>query len=214
MNFPQKRQILVEQFIKPHIHDEKIVNAFLQIPREEFIPDEYKIEAYEDKALPIGESQTISQPSLVALMTKLLDLKGTEKVLEIGTGSGYQTAILSKLCRQVFTVEIVPTLYEKATETLQRLDLSNVKCILGNGSVGLKKFAPYNGIIVTAGGKQIPEALTDQLMEGGRIVIPVGETPYNQKLILGVKKNGKIETQDIESVAFVPLKGQYGWDEN
>lgn len=214
MNFSQKRQSLVEQFIKPYIHDEKIINVFLQIPREEFIPDEYKNEAYEDKALPVGESQTISQPSLVALMTKLLDLKGTEKILEIGTGSGYQAAILAKLCRQVFTVEIIPTLYEKATETLQRLNLSNVRCFLGNGSVGLEKFAPYNGIIVTAGGKQIPEALTDQLIEGGKIVIPIGETPYDQKLILGIKKNGKIETQDIESVAFVPLKGKSGWSEN
>jgi len=212
MDFQKKRQTLVEQFIKPQIHDEKIINAFLQIPREEFIPDEYKIEAYEDKALPIGEGQTISQPSLVLLMTKLLDLKGDKKVLEIGTGSGYQAAILSKLCRQVYTIEIVSTLYEKANKTLKRLGLSNIKCFLGNGSMDLKRFAPYDAIIVTAGGKQIPEILTDQLKEGGRIVIPIGETLYNQKLILGVKKNGKLETQYIESVSFVPLKGQYGWE--
>lgn len=210
MDWKLQALTLVNNYIQPFgTFDKKVLRAFLKVPRHKFVPKEYQKEAYFDIALPIGKEQTISQPSLVALMTQSLNLKGNEKVLEIGTGSGYQSAILSKLVREVYTVEIIPSLAQKAKRVLKKLGCSNVHVYIANGSIGLPEKAPFDAIIVTAGAIKIPKELTEQLKDNGRIVIPVGENQLNQKLIVGIKKNGRLRTQEIESVAFVPLVGKY-----
>lgn len=209
--FDQKRKSLVEENIKPLQIDSKILNVFSKVPRHKFIPHEYKDSAYEDNALPIGEGQTISQPSLVALMTSLLKLSGDMKVLEIGTGSGYQTAILSHLAKEVYSIERIYSLAEGAKKVLKKLEIKNVCIYEGDGSLGLPKFAPYDAVIVTAGAQEIPKSLIDQLKEGGRIVIPLGESKNDQKLIVGNKKKGRLETEEVEPVRFVPLIGKHGW---
>lgn len=206
---PQAQILVDERFKQAGITNKQVIDAFLKVPREEFVPREYRQEAYIDIALPIGQGQTISQPTLVCMMTQLLCLKGNEKVLEVGTGSGYQAAILSHLAKEVYTVEIIKSLYESAKNVFRRLGLKNVHPILGNGSVGLAKFAPYDVIIVTAGAIRIPKELMDQLKEGGRLVIPVGESQDNQTLKLVTKTNNMIDIADIEPVAFVPLIGKY-----
>lgn len=212
MDFQKQAKKLVDEYIRPQgLTNEKILSALLKVPRHEFVPKEYRSEAYLDIALPIGENQTISQPSLVALMTQSLHLKGGEKVLEIGTGSGYQTAILSHLAKEVYSVEILPKLAVKAQKTLKKLHLANVHVFKANGTIGLKQFAPYDAIIVTAGGREIPNPLIDQLKDGGRIVIPVGDNMYNQELKVGIKNAGKLEIFNLWPVAFVPLTGIHGW---
>ncbi|MBI4039859.1 protein-L-isoaspartate(D-aspartate) O-methyltransferase [Candidatus Daviesbacteria bacterium] len=202
---PVDKKFLIEEYIKPNTTDPKIIQAFLNIPREEFVPPEQKDQVYLNIALPIGEGQTISQPSLVAQMTQLLGLTGYEKVLEIGTGSGYQAAILSQLAKDIYSIELLPQLAEIAKQTLNRLGYKNVHVFTGNGKQGLDEYAPYDAIIVTAAAKEIPQALVDQLKDGGRLVIPVGKD-FDQNLKLGIKKGGQLEITDIEPVVFVPLK--------
>ena len=209
--FDQKRKMLVEDYIRPLRIEGKILNVFGKVPRHEFIPHEYRGSAYENNALPVGEGQTISQPSLVAIMTQALGLKGHEKILEIGTGSGYQAAILSYLVKEVYTIERIKLLAQKATKTLEKLQIKNVYVFEGDGSLGLAKYAPYDAIIVTAGAHEIPNSLVDQLKTNGKIVIPVGESKTDQKLIVGQKKKGRLETEEVEPVRFVPLIGKYGW---
>ena len=211
MGFEQHRERLVKQHIEPLAIKKRIIETFRKTPRHVFIQKEYQRNAYEDNALPIGEGQTISQPSLVAMMTNLLELKGNEKVLEIGTGSGYQAAILSYLSKEVYTIERVKLLAQKAIETLEKLKIKNVYVFEGDGSLGLPKYAPYDAIIVTAGAREIPDSLVDQLKRGGRIVIPVGKSKTDQKLIVGQKKKRGLETEEVEPVRFVPLIGEYGW---
>jgi len=203
--FDEKRKALVEGFIIPLRIELKITNVLGKVPRHEFIAPEYRDSVYENNALPIGEGQTISQPSLVALMTNLLELKGSERVLEVGTGSGYQAAILSYLVKEVYTIERIQLLAKKAIKTLKKLKINNVFVYVGDGSLGLPKYAPYDAIIVTAGANKIPKPLVDQLKDGGRIVIPVGEDRVNQKLTVGYKRQGVLETKEIENVRFVPL---------
>lgn len=208
-------KILIEEYIKPAgITDKRILSAFSKIPRHEFVLPQYRDYAYQDMPLPIGEGQTISQPSLVGTMTQLLKLKGNEKVLEIGTGSGYQVAILSRLARQIYSVEIIKKLADKARKILQKQGIKNVTVVLGNGTIGLPKYAPYDAIIVTAGVPTIPQSLIDQLKEGGRLVIPIGEQIDMQKLTVGVKKNTNLKLEEIEPVRFVPLVGRYGWEKS
>ncbi len=209
--FDLKRKMLVERYIKPLSIERKIVTIFSRVPRHDFIPVEYKNLAYENNAIAIGKGQTISQPSLVALMTQALELKGNETVLEIGTGSGYQAAILSYLAQEVYTIERIDTLVQKAKKILKKLGISNVHAFKGDGSLGLPKYAPYDAIIVTAGAREIPKLLPDQLKEGGRIVIPVEQSKTNQKLVVGTKKKGRLDTEEVEPVRFVPLIGRYGW---
>ncbi len=196
------------------IKDCRVLHAFKMVPRDLFVPEEYKFKAYEDICLPIGEGQTISQPSLVALMTGLLELKEDETVLEIGTGSGFQAAVLSYLAKKVYTVERIASLASKAKKILGLLHCSNVHVTIANGTIGLPHHAPYDAIIVTAGAPNIPQPLIDQLKLSGRIVIPVGESPNDQKLIVGVKSDHSLETQTIEDVRFVPLVGKFGWKLN
>jgi len=204
---------LIEEYIKPAgVTNKRVLSALSEIPRHEFVLPQYRDYAYQDMPLPIGEGQTISQPSLVGTMTQLLRLKGNEKVLEIGTGSGYQAAILSKLARQIYSAETIKKLADKARKTLQEQGIKNVKVVLGNGTMGLPKYAPYDAIIVTAGVPTIPQSLIDQLKEGGRLVIPIGEEIDLQELFVGVKKNNNLALEDIEPVRFVPLVGKYGWE--
>lgn len=201
---------LLNNYLKPAgVTNKRVSHAFLSVPREKFVLPEFLDSAYENTALPIEEDQTISQPSLVGQMTQLLSLTGDEKVLEIGTGSGYQAAILSKLAKKIYSVEIIEVLAGKAANTLKKLGIGNVEVILGDGSLGLKKYAPYDAIIVTAAAKKIPQPLVDQLAEGGRIVIPVKENFNNQKLLFGVKNGGVLKVEGIESARFVPLVGKY-----
>jgi len=208
----QREEMVKRQLIPRGITDKRVLDAFLCIEREKFVPPEVGKDAYKDFPLPIGEGQTISQPYMVALMTQCLELAGEEKVLEIGTGSGYQTAILALLAREVYSIERISSLAERAKRVLRELGYHNVKVFVGDGTLGLKEYAPYDRIIVTAGAKDIPPPLIEQLDEGGIIVIPVGYT-YSQELMVARKEKGKISYQGVERCVFVPLIGQYGWEE-
>ena len=184
----------------------QVIDAMRQTPREEFVPADMQPYAYDNGPLPIGQGQTISQPYIVALMTELLQLEKEHSVLEIGTGSGYQTAILSQLVKQVYTIELVKELGEAAAERLQRLHYHNVVTRIGNGYLGWPEHAPYDGIIVTAAASHIPQALIKQLKPGGRMVIPVGLPYMHQELMLIEKdKEDNTHVKDILGVAFVPL---------
>lgn len=205
---------LVKNYIRPIINDRAIINAFLKIPRHLFVDRNYQNQAYENYPLPIGFGQTISQPSLVAQMTQLLKLMGKEKVLEIGTGSGYQAAILASLADKVYTIERIPALAKLAQKHLKKLNITNVKVIIGDGSEGLIEFAPFNAIIVTASSPTIPQPLINQLAENGRIVIPVLEEIGLEILKVGLKKNGKLIIKNYEPVKFVPLIGKFGFRNN
>lgn len=205
-------ELFVQNTIKPAgITDPKVLAAFSEVPREEFVPLKYRDQAYYDGPLPIGEGQTISQPSLVALMTQLLKLKGVEKILEIGTGSGYQAAILSRLAREVHTIERLPKLSKTAADTCQKLGYKNIHFHVGDGSLGLEQEQPFDAIIVTAGAKKIPGPLVEQLKIGGRLVIPAGEDINSQSLKLINKTRSGTKIEEIEPVKFVPLIGKYGW---
>lgn len=209
--FDRLRKEMVDFQLKNRgIKDRRVLNAFLKVPRHEFVPYEYRDSAYTDQPLPIGEGQTISQPYMVALMTELLKLRGEEKVLEIGTGSGYQTAILLELASFVYSVEKVASLAQRAEDTLNKLGYINFEIKVGDGTRGWEEYAPYQAIIVTAGAPSIPQPLTEQMDSGGRIVIPVGDY-YSQDLILGTKEGRNLRKESICGCVFVPLIGDYGW---
>ncbi len=214
MDFRSLRERMVEgQLVMRGIRDERVLDAMRRVPRHEFAGQWNAEKAYDDMALPIGAGQTISQPYMVALMTELLELKGGEKVLEIGTGSGYQTAVLAELAAEVCTVEYVPELSIRAEEKLRSLGYSNIKFKVGNGSLGWPEAAPFQGMIVTAGAPQIPAPLFEQLdNDGGVIVIPVGSRD-SQKLIKGRKYAGRFFEEFQTYCVFVPLLGEYGWRE-
>ena len=183
-NFEELRQQMVEsQLISRGVKDKRVLDVMRNIPREMFISDDLKGCAYEDRPLPIGYGQTISQPYIVALMTESLELKGDEKVLEIGTGSGYQAAILSRLAKHVFTIERNASLADRAQEVLKKLKINNVHIKVGDGSLGLPQEAPFSGILVTAASFEIPSSLMAQLSEGGRLVIPVGDRLFQNLLL-------------------------------
>ena len=201
-----------EQIVSRGVQDERVLAALRKVPRHEFLPEAMRGMAYADNALPIGEGQTISQPYMVALMTELLGLTGKERVLEIGTGSGYQAAILAELCEKVYTVERVKGLAEKARFTLDRLGYKNIAIKVYDGTYGWKDMAPFDAVMVTAGSPEIPSPLVEQLAEGGRLVIPVGER-YNQQLLKIVKAAEGTVTQRSIPCVFVPLIGNHGWKE-
>src|SRR5450759_1518912 len=186
------RKRMVEQQIKNRgIHDKKVLDALMNVPRHKFVPEEYKDHSYDDSPLPIGYNQTISQPYIVAYMTEILNPDKTKKVLEIGTGSGYQAAILSLLYKDVYTVEIIKALGEKAKRVFDEEGYNNIMVKIGDGFQGWKEYAPFDAIIVTCAPSNIPNPLVEQLAEGGKMIIPVGEY-NNQVLCLLEKKNGKI----------------------
>ena len=205
INFDQARQRMVEEQLRRRgLKDERVLEAMLRIPREEFVPKSLAESAYGDHPLPIGEGQTISQPYMVALMVETLALKGDEKVLEIGTGSGYEAAILACLCQEVYTVERIPFLVRLAKENLQKFKFRNIIVKEGDGSLGWSEFSPYQGIMVACAASETPPALIEQLAEGGRLLIPLGGR-YMQELTLIKKRGGKLETEDICGCVFVPL---------
>jgi protein-L-isoaspartate(D-aspartate) O-methyltransferase len=209
--FAQARHEMVEtQIRRRHIRDTRVLQCLECVPRHEFVPAVFRDRAYEDAPLPIGEGQTISQPYIVAAMTAALGLQGNERVLEIGTGCGYQAAVLACLARQVFTVEFRARLATEATERLERLGYSNAHVHCGDGTLGLPEFAPYDAILVAAAAPSVPAPLLAQLAEGGRMVVPVGDVE-NQDLELVERSQDTFRTTKLEPCRFVPLVGAHGW---
>jgi len=207
-NFQSMKEEMVEtQILTRGIKDEAVLNAMLKVDRHKFVPEEICHLAYSDRPLPIGEGQTISQPYIVALMTELLELKKGEKVLEVGTGSGYQAAILAELAGQVYTIEIIESLARSAEKLLKELGYRSIHVKIGDGYVGWEEFAPYDAIIVTCAPTHVPQPLLDQLKEGGRLVIPVGD--YYQELKKITKVKGQMKSQNIIPVVFVPMTGEH-----
>lgn len=200
------------EHLSQEIKDKRVLKVMARIPRELFIPQDYYYAAYEDRPLPIGFGQTISQPFIVALMTEALELKGNEKVLELGTGSGYQAAILAELAKRVITVERVPQLVESARRVLEKLGYTNVEVHIAEKTLGLVSEAPYDGIIVTAGAPYIPEVLLKQLAIGGRLVIPVGSR-WQQELFKVIKQKKGKRIENLGGCRFVPLVGEGAWEE-
>jgi len=205
-----RERMVTDQLIPRGINDEHVLSAMRTIPRHVFIPIDLQYLAYADAPLPIGHRQTISQPYIVALMTQLLGLKGEERVLEIGTGSGYQAAILSHIAAQVYTVERISELAEKAGQVFEKLELSNIQIFERDGSAGLPEFAPFDAIMVTAAAPKVPSPLKEQLDDGGCLVLPVGSRD-GQILERWRKSGSEMEREHIAPVAFVPLLGDFGW---
>lgn len=205
-----RHQMVAEQIARRGVEEERLLEAFRRVPRHAFVPLEYQEWAYADGPLPIGYGQTISQPYIVALMVHLLHLRGDERVLEIGTGSGYQAAILACLTKEVHTIEYIPELAQEAEQRLKVLGFENVYCHIGDGSLGWPEAAPYQGIIVAAAAPQVPRPLLEQLDEGARLVIPVGSRGY-QELQVWQRRGERFESQIVTGVAFVPLRGAHGW---
>lgn len=208
--FRGARQRLVDTLREKGIRDLAVLRAFEMTPRHAFVPTGLRHRAYEDSPLPIGNGQTISQPWVHARYLELLHLTGRERVLEIGTGSGYQTVLLAHLVAQVFSIERIPALMQQARENIQHTGVNNVSLLLGDGSIGWREYAPYDAILVSAGAPSIPQPLLDQLAEGGRLLIPIGDRE-EQKLVVAERKNGAIELHDVAPVRFVPLVGHHGW---
>ncbi len=208
----ERLRMVEEQVVGRGVKDARVLAAMRKVPRHEFLPEAIRGVAYADQALPIGEGQTMSQPYMVALMTELLELKGPERVLEIGTGSGYQAAVLAELCEKVYSVERVKMLAAQARSVLDRLGYKNVAIKVYDGTYGWKEMAPFDAIIVTAGSPDVPSALVGQLREGGKLVIPVGER-HSQQLVRMIKTAQGTVTEKSIPCIFVPLIGAHGWKE-
>jgi protein-L-isoaspartate(D-aspartate) O-methyltransferase len=205
------RRRLIETLRTNGIVDEAVLRAFDEVPRHLFVPTGVRHRAYEDAALPIGSGQTISQPSIHARYLALLGLRGNERVLEIGTGSGYQTALLARLAEQVFSVERIPALLDRSRELLQALNVRNASYLLGDGTLGWRDYAPYDAILVGAAAPEVPRPLAEQLAEGGRLLIPLGDRE-EQTLAVITRRGEKLERRDVAPVRFVPLVGAHGWE--
>ena len=213
VNFKKARQRMVEtQIAARGVRDEGVLEAMRKVPRHLFVDEALRDQAYSDHPLPIAENQTISQPYIVALMTESLELHGADKVLELGTGSGYQTAVLAELADRVFSIERYPDLAYRANSILQKLGYGNIIVRVGDGSLGWPDEAPFDGIIVTAGTPKIPQPLVDQLKMGGRLVVPVGDR-FGQDLILVRRVAEGIKKTNLGGVRFVNLVGKWGWKE-
>lgn len=201
-----ERNILVEEYIKPlGVQDERVLEALTTVPRHYFVPVKYKKDAYLDITIPTRAGQVVSQPSLVGIMAQALHLTGIERVLEIGTGTGYLTAVLSLLAKEVFTIEILPTLAKKAQKTLEKLGYTNVHVSTGNGLPGLPSKAPFDCIIVDGAVPHVPKTWIAQLKESGRIVVPIGKDIWHQTLMAGAKQNGKLHLRKLRSVQITPI---------
>jgi protein-L-isoaspartate(D-aspartate) O-methyltransferase len=210
--FRGARRRLVETLQDNGITDLAVLRAFDATPRHLFVPTGVRHRAYEDSALPIGSGQTISQPSVHARYLSLLQLRGGEKVLEVGTGSGYQTVLLAHLAAQVFSIERIPALLERAREVIQQTGVRNVSLLLGDGTLGWRDYAPFDAILVSAASPGVPQPLLDQLAEGGRLIIPLGGTD-EQTLAMFTRRGGEVVRQDVAPVRFVPLLGRHGWQD-
>jgi protein-L-isoaspartate(D-aspartate) O-methyltransferase len=206
----QRAEMIEKQLRRRGITDGAVLAAMMAVPRHEFVPEELRSRAYEDAPLPIGGGQTISQPYIVAAMTSALRLQPGDRVLEIGTGCGFQAAVLSHLAREVFTIELRPELASAASEKLARLGYHNVHVHCGDGTFGLPEFAPFDAVLVAAAAPEVPEPLLAQLAEAGRLIIPVGDAD-NQELRLVEKHAGVFSSKMLEGCRFVPLVGHHGW---
>ncbi len=206
------RRRLVETLQQQGIRDLSVLHAIDATPRHLFVPTGVRHRAYEDSALPIGNGQTISQPSIHARYLEILKLTGNERVLEVGTGSGYQTALLSRLSSQVFSIERIAPLLERAREVLQQMGANNISFMLGDGTLGWRQFAPFDAILVGAGAPEVPQAYVEQLADGGRLLIPLGDRD-EQVLYLCTKRGEEMERKEIAPVRFVPLLGKHSWGE-
>jgi protein-L-isoaspartate(D-aspartate) O-methyltransferase len=212
--YQKLRDEMVEHQLRARgISDERVLEALRRVPRHLFVPAARRDRAYDDTPLPLGEGQTISQPYMVAWMTELLELEGREVVLEVGTGSGYQAAVLGVLAKKVYTIERIPQLADEARKILDQLGLDNIDIVVGDGSKGLKEHAPYDRILVTAGSPSVPQVLVEQLADGGRLIIPLG--PASMQMLTVVTRHGsEIETHEVGGCVFVPLVGMYGWEQS
>jgi protein-L-isoaspartate(D-aspartate) O-methyltransferase len=209
--FTREREEMVEFQVRARgIRDERVLAAMRKVPRHLFVPKGFERAAYEDRPLPIGEGQTISQPYIVAVMTEQLELQPEDRVLEVGTGSGYQAALLAELAGSVISIERLASLADRARENLARAGVTGVQVVVGDGTEGYPPEAPYDAIIVTAASPGVPQPLIDQLAEGGRLIAPVGPREC-QDLIKLVKREGRVESIPLGGVCFVPLIGQFGW---
>ncbi len=211
-NYEKARERMVREQLMPRgITDPRVLAAMNTVPRHLFVEDAFEAQAYGDHPLPIGEGQTISQPYIVALMTQALNLKGHEKVLEIGTGSGYQAAVLAQLCDKVYTVERLKSLHIGARKLFDQLQYFNILCRIDDGTLGWQEHSPYDAIMVTAAGPKVPEPLLTQLADPGVMVIPIGMERWSQELVLITKEQGQTSERVIEQVRFVSLIGNHGW---
>jgi len=207
--FTSARKRMIEQDIKGRgVKDAIVLEVMGAVPRHLFVDASYRDRAYEDHPLPIGEGQTISQPYVVALMTEAARLRPTDRVLEIGTGSGYQAAVLARIVKEVYTIEIRKPLVDKAEKTLASLGYRNVRVKFADGYFGWEEHAPFDAIIITAAANHIPPPLIKQLKEGGRLIVPLGSTVYYQMLTLATKRKGELEVEQLSPVAFVPMVGE------
>lgn len=206
-----RRRMVEQQIVARGVADQRVIEAMSAIPRHLFVEAGLQSHAYGDAALPIGEKQTISQPYMVAVMTAALELQGDERILEIGTGSGYQTAVLSKLVKRVYSIERIAVLAGRARKILDQLQLSNVNIKIGDGTVGWKNQAPFSGILVAAGSPDVPQEYLDQLDIGGRLVLPVGDQKQQILVRITCKGKGQFEQEQMMGCRFVPLIGEQGW---
>lgn len=209
--FRGARRRLVETLREKGISDLAVLRAIDMTPRHLFVPTGVQHRAYEDAPLPIGNQQTISQPYVHAKYLEILKLTGRERVLEVGTGSGYQTVLLSHLAAQVFSIERIPALFERAREIIQRLGAGNVNMLLGDGTIGWRAYAPYDAILVSAAAPEVPNPLLEQLGDGGRLLVPIGGKD-EQSLWVYTRRGEQLESQDLGPVRFVPLLGAHGWE--
>ncbi len=209
--FRGARLRLVEDLRAKGIRDLSVLRAFEKVPRHQFVPSGIRHRAYDDSPLPIGNGQTISQPFIHAHYLELLALKGTEKVLEIGTGTGYQTALLAQLVPSVFSIERIAALSEQAKANLEKLGIQNVTLLVGDGTLGWKDHAPFDAILVSAGSPSVPQPLLDQLATGGRLLVPEGDLD-TQHLMIYTRRGERIDKREVSPVRFVPLIGSHGWE--
>lgn len=211
--YERKRRRLVDQMREKGIRDPRVLEAVMTVPRDRFVPESIRSRAYDDSALPIGHGQTISQPSLQALYLQVLEVGPDDKVLEVGAGSGYQTALLAEVAANVYAVERLPALTQRAREVLDELGYNNIALVTKDGTTGWSKYAPYDAILVAAASPDIPDALVDQLAPDGRLLIPVGGRHTQELTLVHKAENGALERRPITQCVFVPLIGRFGWPE-